>query len=184
MNFKKLNLLLIFLFSACASTSPKVFMLEKINSKKRVVILPFKNSTKNQTIRKILYRVLLIRLIESKKFTPIEEGIVRDFLIKNRLYPGDFPSLNQLEILKNLTHAEIIIGGQILEAGYISGDVKITLILWGRDANTGKLLWTTYYVKKGEDYRKIFHFGKVFSLGELAIKMIDDIVKSWEQKGG
>ncbi len=186
MNFKKIIFLnfFILIFMACASKSPKVFMFQNIKNKEKVVLLPLKNNSKNIAAGRIIYRILLSDLIKSERFEPIEEGEVRNFMQKNMLYPGDIPNYNQLSILKSITKADILIGGDVLDAGNINGDVKITLILWARDINNGKLLWTTYYVKRGDDYRKIFHFGKVYSIGELSLKMIDDIVKSWEREGG
>ncbi len=186
MNFKQtlLLFLIFFILTSCASKKPKNFIFEHIKKEEKVVVLPLKNNTKSIIIGRIIYRILMVKLVESKIFKPVAEGVIREFMIKNMLYPGDIPNLNQLAILKKITGAKIVIGGNVVDAGIINDDVKITLILWARNINNGKLMWTTYYVKRGEDYRKIFHFGKLFSLGELANRMVEDIVISWIEKGG
>ncbi len=185
MNFKIIAIICILILAlSCATNKPKDFVFIKRDKSMSAVVFPFKNSTKNITISRKIYRIFITRLIKSPIFNPVEEGEIRNFMIKNNIFPGDIPTYQQLHLLKSITNANIIIGGNILQADEKFGDVKIALILWAREIDTGKLLWTTFYTKKGDDYRKIFHFGKVFTFGELSIKMIDDIVKKWEQKGG
>ena len=182
MNFKKYIFLLAILvfFGSCSYKKPKLYFLTEKKKKYSAVIIFLKNETKNKVIQRIIYRILTSRLINSPIFSVVEEGEVRNFFIREEIYPGSIPSYLKLKKLKEKTDADIIIGGNILNADDRSGDVKITLTLWARDIKSGKLLWTTYYVKTGEDYRKIFHFGRVFSLSELADKMLNDIVSSWE----
>ena len=186
MNFKKtvLPFFLLIILTSCVLRKPKIFMFEHIKNEKKVVVLPLKNNTKSFVIGRIIYRILVVKLIQCKFFMPVPEGIVRNFMVKNMLYPGDIPNLNQLSVLKKITKADMVISGNVIDAGIYQDDIKITLILWVRNINNGKLVWTTYYVKRGDDYRKIFHFGKLFSLGELANKMVEDIVETWEKKGG
>ncbi len=184
MNFKIIISLLSIFIISCATNKPKHFIFVNIKKKYKVIVLPFKNNTKNITISRKIYRIFITRLINSLNFQPVEEGKIRNFMFKNNIFPGQMPDYQQLQLLKSITGADIIINGSILSADEKSGDVRISLILWVRDMRTGKLLWTTFYNKNGDDYRKIFHFGKVYSFGELSIKMIDDIVKEWENKGG
>lgn len=106
---------------------------------------------------------------------------MRNFLFKGGVLPGDFPDYSKLQKLREESGADIIVGGSVLKADDKSGTVRMALILWARNIADGKLLWTTYYVKSGEDYRKFFHFGKIFSLNELATKMLSDIVIEWEK---
>ncbi len=178
---KYLIVILLFFFSSCVKNTPKLFVFANHKQSYNVVVIPLENDTKNSTISRIVYRVLSAELISSHYFNVTEEGAIRKFFINNIIYPGDFPALNQLRKLKELTNADIVIGGNVLEADKKNGDVKIAMILWARDISKGKLLWTTYYVKRGEDYRKFFHFGKVYTLTELASKMIHDIVNLWEK---
>ena len=181
MNFKTIFLLCILIFTvSCAGNKPDVFMISKKKGILKAVVLPLKNNTKNIRGGRIIYRELLATLINDKRFNPVEEGEIRNFMIRNRLFIGDIPNFNQLQQLKKLTKADIVISGNILTIDTHEGDIKISLILWARDINTGKLLWTTYYIKKGEEYRKIMHFGKISTIGGLASRMMDEIVKSWE----
>jgi len=59
---------------------------------------------------------------------PVPEGIVRNFMVKNMLYPGDIPNLNQLSVLKKITKADMVISGNVIDAGIYQDDIKITLI--------------------------------------------------------
>ncbi len=181
MNFKLLFLIFL-IFGSCAPKKPKVFMFFNKKGQLNVAVIPLKNNSQDIAAGRKIYRILLSRLIRDPKFSPVEEGEIRNFMIRQNIYPGEFFNMRQLRELKKLMNVQIIIGGTVLQADLKQGDVKITLILWATDTQTGKLLWTTYYVKRGSDYTKIMHFGRIYTISELAEKMIDEIVSSWDIK--
>ncbi len=184
MIFKKIFIVgVLVLTCSCASKRvPVNYVLNLQHKIFKVAILPFKNYTKNTTISRVIYRELLNKLVQSKYFTVIEEGEIRNFYIKNKIYPGEYPSYSAFVSLKRKTGVNVVVSGEVLKADSRRGSLNIALLLWVRDITTGKLLWTTYYNKSAEEYGKILGFGKIYSLAELAERMIDDILIVWEKK--
>ena len=149
----------------------------------KVAIIPFGNQTKDPTISRILYRILLSQLVQTKTFQVIPEGEVRQFMLVNRIFPGQPLSPEKLRLLSQKSGADAVIGGEVLQVVNKRGDVQLAFNIWVRDAHTGKLLWWTHHRRTGKEYQKILHFGRIYTITGLANRMIVEVLKEWREKG-
>ncbi len=181
--FLGLFLLLIGLWG-CGSDLPRVDVTRGVSARPcRVAILPFINQTKHPTVARLVYRVLIAQMVETQSFDVVEEGAVRHFLVMERCPLGQEPPARVVRLLGEKTGAQAVISGEILKAKEEGNDVSLAFNIWVRDAKTGRLLWSTYHSREGEEYRKALHFGRIWTLTGLAQKMVSEIVDSWKKRG-
>ncbi|WP_022853157.1 hypothetical protein [Thermodesulfatator atlanticus] len=142
--------------------------------------MPFKNQTDDPTISNLFYRIFLDTLIEEAHFEIIPEGQIRRILILERYTGNKEISRSLINAIRKRTGADALIIGEILESN--RKELKLSVLIYAIDTSSGKLLWTTYYSKTGEDYRKVLHFGRPFTMTKLAKNMADDILYTWNEE--
>ena len=95
--------------------------------------------------------------------------------------------LEKLRVIGNYLNVDVLIEGNIIELDEfeVKGNtvpfmsVNIRLM----DAATGRMLWSTYHRRVGEEYRKVMHFGMVNTVTRLAHRMSKEIIKRWIKEG-
>jgi hypothetical protein len=104
-----------------------------------------------------------------------------------RLFPKDRPTQEQLQVIAERLGAELLVVGDILDmveedAG---GEVntELTMVLGLRAGASGKLHWSTYHRRRGEEYRNVLHYGRVNTMSGLARRMADEIISYWIENG-
>ncbi len=174
--------LLIWL-AGCGAHLPQTELSLKGNKHPcRVAVLPFANETGDFRVGRLIYRVFLSQLIASHEFQVVEEGRIRNFLRLERCLVGKEPPPRVLRTMGERLGVEAIIGGTVLEAKEDRQGVFLSLSIWVRDAKEGQLLWSTYHSRRGDDYQKIFHFGRILTLTRLSEKMVQEILADWQKK--
>ncbi len=177
-------LILIICLVGCSSLPEVDITYPQLEPPCKVAIIPFGNQTKDPTISRILYRILLAQLVKSKIFEVIPEGEVRQFMLVNRVLPGQPLSPDKIKLLAQKSGADAIIEGEVLQVvNDKKGDVQLAFNLWVRDAHTGRLLWWTHHRRTGKEYQKILHFGRICTITGLANRMITEVLKEWRDKG-
>ena len=149
----------------------------------RISVLPIGNQTKYTAAGLMFYRVLLAEMAKSADFHVIEEGMIRRVLLRGKVYPGQSLAPEIRGMIFKATHADALVSGEVVSAEEEKDRVHLAFNLRVRDARTGHLLWTTYYARSGDDYRKALHFGEIDTLTGLARQMVHDVLKSWHEKG-
>ncbi|OAG27709.1 hypothetical protein [Thermodesulfatator autotrophicus] len=178
-----LIIVILFFIISCSKSVPEVKTVKNFSLDTcRVIVLPFENQTKDPTIHKIFYRILLDSLNEEGFFL-VPEGQIRRFLIMERYLVGENIPLTSIQLLAKRTKTKIFIDGAILSYEKKEKNLKLAFIINVKDAYTGKILCSTYHVRTSEDYRKILHFGKIYSPSTLIKRMIKEVLMEWEQKG-
>ena len=149
----------------------------------RIAVLPFQNQTKYPAAGLMLYRIFLSEMAGSREFQVIEEGVIRRILLRGKVFPGRSLTPELQSMIYKATHVDALLSGEIVEAVEEKDRVHLAFELKMREAATGRLLWTTYYAREGEDYRKVMHFGEIDTLTGLARQMVMDVLKSRREKG-
>jgi hypothetical protein len=181
---------LVFLFVGCSKQLPVVHKLSSLPGEGicRVAILPFINESDFPQGDTIFYRVFTSEMPRYEHFELIQEGDVREAFRKARVAPGlKELDLENLRIIGNYLNADVLIEGTIIELDEYNNrgsvvpfmSLNIQLI----DAPTGRLLWSTYHRREGEEYRKIMHFGMVNTTTRLARRISEEIIKRWLTEG-
>jgi len=195
MNFRKsgewqgwICLGMLFLFAAgCAGKKrerPLITLTEKAPSRVcTVAVLPFQNQTKYPAAGLMLYRVFMAELANYTDFHAVEEGEIRRILLRGKVYPGQAISPEIRGMVAKATGVDALLSGEVQEAMEEKDRVRLAFTLRVREAKTGRLLWTTYYARNGEGYRKVMHFGEIDTLTRLASQMVIDVLKDWHERG-
>ena len=163
---------------------PQVTLTRKVPPRVcSLAVLPFQNQTKYPAAGLMLYRVFMAELANEAGFHAVEEGMIRRVLLRGKVFPGETISPEIRAMVVKVTGADALLSGEVEEAVEEKDWVHLAFSLRVREARTGRLLWTTYYARNGEDYRTVMHFGKIDTLAGLARQMVMDVLKSWREKG-
>lgn len=153
----------------------------------RIAVLPFVNTTDYVQGDVIVYRIFVAELNRLGGFTVAQEGDVRRIFRQMQLTPKEVPGYEQRHVLADRLGVDAIITGEIVamheEEGALETNplLAVNLKLLTTESNTPMI--TTYHRRRGEDYRKVMHFGLVNTMTTLAVKVSDEILEIWFTKG-
>lgn len=123
----------------------------------------------------------------SQEYHLVQEGDVRKIYRQMRIAPKSQLSMEQMRIISERLAVDAVIVGTVVEMNEKTGGggMETTLAVDLRlvDAFTGKIIFTTYHSRKGEEYRKVMHFGLVNTITELAKRVAHEILEIWQEKG-
>ena len=152
-----------------------------------IVVLPFVNETKYIEGDTILYRIFLTELNRTPGLYTAQEGDVRKIFRQMAIPRKHLPDIEGIKILAARLDAGIVVTGAIMvmEEKKASNlmEPKLTVRLNILDGETGRIIWTTYYGKKGSDYRTVMHFGVINTITELSRLISHDIIQLWLSAG-
>ena len=177
--------ILLFL-TACSGRFPVFHQLGPLPADGicRVAVLPFVNATDFRDGGTIFYRVFTAELAERSDFQLVQEGDVRNAFRQARLIPGfQEPNFEKLRIIGNYLNADVLIAGSIIEMKEDEATPSMTVNLYIIDAYSGNRIWNTYHKRVGEEYRKVMHFGMVYTYTRLSRKIAEEILDRWISKG-
>jgi hypothetical protein len=152
-------------------------------------VLPFTDKTDNTEISIAIYRIFISELIKHGDFQISQEGDVRTVLRQVKMVPHVHdPTIEQIQIIGNYLNVPYLIVGKVLEAGtykshsnenvpYLVIEVKLV------DTASGRTVWLTYHRRTGEEYRKVMHFGAIYTVSELSGFVSREIIARWATKG-
>lgn len=184
-----LLLIVIALIGCVGSSKPATHMYGTLETQKicRVAVLPFVNQTQYRNGDIIAYRIFTSELVNFDRFNLVQEGDVRKVYQQMQIFPGESPTYEQVRVIGERLEAEILIEGRIIEMTHGNRAdepfpvLGMSLIVY--DAKKGVTLWTTYHRKKGDQYRKVMHFGLVNTIYALVQRMSREILNSWSEVG-
>ncbi len=169
-----------FFFVGCASPLPRLDINKSQSFRPcKIVVFPFKNETKNPVVARLVYRLFVNEISNDSTFRVVPEGWVRHFMMMERCLVGEDITPSLMKLLAKRTNAQAIITGEILQFERKGDDIKLSFVINVRDINTGKLLWSTYHSRTAEEYRKILHYGRIYTVTGLAKNMIHEILEQW-----
>ncbi len=170
--------ILVFLCFSCSRGGPELrIAFNREPGICKVAVLPFINQTEREGVGEMLTKVVISEMVKSG-LEVTEEGLVRKFLERERCAPGRCAPATLVKKMGREFGVKAVIGGLVTEAREVGDQVTLGFFFWVKDTRDGRFLWGTYYVREGEDYRKVFHFGKISSISGLARKMVEEIVET------
>ncbi len=183
------SLLFLFLLVACSSAAPRLDKMAPLpgNFTCRVAVLPFMGTGGYPRGAELFNKVFSTELVSAAAFQVVQEGDVLDLYRQLTIFPTQEPTLEQLKIIGSRLGVQLFIGGDILRmVERRSGRqvvTELTVVLRLYDGRTGKLLWETYYKRRGKDYRAVMHFGRINTITGLARRMSKEIINLWLEQG-
>ncbi len=175
--------------SACGRHVPVVQKLKPLPDREicKIAVLPFLNESSYAQGETILSTIFLSELVNTGKFQVVQEGNVLEIYRQLLIYPNELPTREQLEMMGGRLNTDLYIGGIVQKmTTKSSGDFsnpEITLVLLLYDGKSGELLWTTYHRRRGDDYQKIMHLGRITTIAGLAHRMSQETITDWLSKG-
>jgi hypothetical protein len=176
------------LLAGCAGSFPRLEVLDSLPDTPhcRVAILPFIYQGDFPRGENIVYKAFVAEMGAVPGVDVVSEGDVLQMYKQFQLFPKDLPNEDQLRVMAVRLGAETVVTGEILRMNEVEADVvntELTLVINLYAGESGKLLWTTYHRRRGEEYRNILHYGRVNSMSGLARRMSSEILTLWIENG-
>ena len=154
----------------------------------RVAVLPFVNDSDFPLADAIVGKVFTTQLQESGDFLVNQEGDIVKVYQQQHILPGVAPTSEQLQIIANQLHAQLLISGIVLEMRedldeYGTVNPFLVVEIHILDGRNGETLWTTLHRRQGTDYKKTMHFGTIHTVSGLSRQMAVEIINLWFEKG-
>lgn len=149
----------------------------------KMAVLPFINETEYPEGDIIVYRIFTSELVNFDSYRLTQEGDIRKIFQQMEIYPNQPPSYEQIRSMGDRLGVGIVVTGKIVTMS--DGDPgrgelpSLALSLKVFDTRAGTTLWTTYFHRTGDQYRKVMHFGLVNTINALAQRMSQEILNSW-----
>ena len=179
----------VFALTGCGGQKPYVqeFSQKTAHDRQSIAVLPFANRSGYDQGAKIVYRLVLVELVQQCNWRVALEGDVFKVYRQMRLKPWDVPDVEQLRVIAVRLGVDTLIVGEVLEMDekVMPSGVSPALSLQVRvyDGKSGLLQWSSLYRREGGDYQKMMHFGMVNTVSELGKKMVQEILGVWKEKG-
>lgn len=170
----------IFLAKPKSSGSPAL----DLSAVQRIGILPLDIETANMKAGRILMELLARRLRSSGRFTVIEPEEIRDTRVKEEVFSLVQPSMPQLRKIGERLNTRYLLRGSVYGYKESGTAPELELFLSMVDVETGKVAWTSYLVRNGEDYQTLLQFGLINNMVSLADQMLKEMVDDLVQGGG
>jgi TolB-like protein len=185
---RKFIFLLVILefISACSSaTTPYAYVRKNHDQPgvKKVAIFSFHNNTTIAEASKIVRGAFVASLVKTKKFKVEFPGNIKSFLVSERIIVRTGVDLDTIKRMGKRLGVDAVIMGRIEE--FVGMEEKkrgvipvVSISSRMVDVRTGKILWMAQHRRTGDDYIKVLDFGKVRSVGELAKKVVLEMIET------
>ena len=154
----------------------------------RVAVLPFSSESDYPLADLIAYKVFSAQFAALDNAWMAPEGDVLKIYQQLRIFPGQQPTAEQLQILASRLNVQLLIKGHVVEMRENPGANKsvnpeIALHMDLVDGPTTDTLWSTYHRRQGVEYQKVMHFGQIHSVAGLCQQASSEIITLWIKKG-
>ena len=185
---RKFIFLLVILefISACSSATIPYAYVRKNHDQpgvKKVAIFSFHNNTTIAEASKIVRGAFVASLVKTKKFKVEFPGNIKSFLVNERIIVRTGVDLDTIKRMGKRLGVDAVIMGRIEE--FVGMEEKkrgvipvVSISSRMVDVRTGKILWMAQHRRTGDDYIKVLDFGKVRSVGELAKKVVLEMIET------
>ncbi|MCD4763859.1 MAG: CsgG/HfaB family protein [Desulfobacterales bacterium] len=185
---RKFIFLLVILefISACSSATIPYAYVRKNHDQpgvKKVAIFSFHNNTTIAEASKIVRGAFVASLVKTKKFKVEFPGNIKSFLVNERIIVRTGVDLDTIKCMGRRLGVDAVIMGRIEE--FVGMEEKkrgvipvVSISSRMVDVRTGKILWMAQHRRTGDDYIKVLDFGKVRSVGELAKKVVLEMIET------
>jgi TolB-like protein len=156
----------------------------EVESSRRVVVMPFRNNSDFSYAGKIAMYMVIIELLKSREFTPVEYGNVRNLVVSLQIRNKGELSFNNISGLSDALHAGGIVVGVV--DNYSQGigidsppevGMRVRLIN-GRD---NRIIWYNSAQSRGDEKVIALDWGRIRSVHGVAYQAVSKLVKKMEK---
>lgn len=144
-----------------------------------IAVMPFINRTTRSYAGEIMARHFMRRLWEADDIEVVEQGVLRQELLKVRIIMADGLSIPQAEALFSLLDVDLILVGNLLDyqdREGLSGTNRIQFSVQILEKKSRSVVWNSESYNRGEDGVFFFDWGKIGSSHALASEMARAVV--------
>jgi TolB-like protein len=135
-----------------------------------VAVVPFRNLSSRRNAGDVVALEFLRALATDTRFQPMEPGVVRASILKNRVVMEGGISVDQVRTLLGSIGADLVLAGDVLswfDGGVPRVDVNVTML----DGRTGEIVWESGSSSRGDDGVLLFGVGTVGTAGTLSCRV-------------
>lgn len=175
--------ILLSLSGGCAKTSVRGYLKPglTVSHVKSIAPLPFDNISGHPDAGKKVDNLLFTELVRTGLFEIAEMGEVEKSLRSLRIRTTAEVDLPKLQKLAEQLNVQAVIVGSVdeYELRQERGGTLPVVAVSARmlDVQTGDILWAISHSHDGDDWEKVFGFGRVVSLSQLAQIVISEMVE-------
>lgn len=147
----------------------------------RIAVLPFHNISGTRDAGKFVADAFVTELFRSTKFSVLEPGNIRQFLIQEKITVVGEMEIERVKLLGKRLRVDAVIVGTVEEFSEPRGRYSVPVVsVTARmiESGTGRLVWSAINKRRGDDYTIIFDYGMVRSLNMLALKVVEEMIST------
>jgi TolB-like protein len=145
----------------------------------RIAVMPFQNKSKIKDAGMIATYMFIVEIFKNKKFEPVEYGEVRRLIVDLRVRDKGELDLEKTEAIAKASGVDGIIVGtvEVYNEGEGTAPPEASISARLIDAHKDKILWCNSYQMKGDDDISILDWGRMYSVENVAYKVVLKLVK-------
>lgn len=170
-----------------ARYGPKISYLSRFmapDKRYTIAVVPFFNASSTNHADVFMMLHFVKQLVRSGDFDVIEPGMVRQRLLNFRMIMPEGVSVQDVDIMLVSLNADFVLTGKVLEfENYIgAGTPNVDFNTWVFERRSKKMVWASRSYNRGTDGVFFFDWGKVNTVGILASKMAESVVRRMDVK--
>lgn len=171
------------LLAASCSSGPRYYHSASIDSgiQAKVAVLPPLNMTRFQQAPDIITNALIIELLDTGRFRPVDPGEMERLIVERRIRFTDRVPKKVLKEIQQATGADLFLVGSINEFDYVQSareQVPVISMSMRLISADGDIVWAATHTRRGDDSETIFGLGRVKSLEKLAEIVIHELIET------
>jgi TolB-like protein len=151
-----------------------------------LAVIPFLNMSERRGAGDAVSLEFVRHLVASGRFRVYEPGVVRDFLLRQRVMLNGGVSLEATRLFLAALGTDYVVSGVVLDfddtvLGARGPSIRFSATLL--DGGNGEVVWQSGSYNRGDDGVFAFGLGRVATPGSLSCKMVGEVVREIERPG-
>jgi hypothetical protein len=146
----------------------------------RVAVLPFFNLSGRRGAGDAVAMEFVHQLVATRQYDVVEPGVVRDYLLRARVFLPGGVSLEATRLLLGALGADLVLSGVVLDYDDGAGPAGPTICFSATvlETDTGMVMWHSTSLNHGNDGVYAFGLGRVTTPSALTTRMVVPIVEA------
>jgi hypothetical protein len=149
-----------------------------------IAVVPFLNRSSTNNAGELMMLSFVGRLSAHPDFDVVEPGVVRQKMLSYRIIMREGLSLVHEDLLFNDLNTEFIVSGKVIkyDEHFAGGVPNVDFDVWVYERKQRKIVWASRSYNEGGDGVFFFNVGRVHTVGMLASKMAESVVRNMTAK--
>lgn len=152
-------------------------MLER-DERYTLAVIPFFDRSNRRGAGEVVSLELVRQLVATGRYRVLEPGVVRGFLLRNRVIMPGGVSLEATRLLLGALGVQLVASGTVLDYSDGGGPegpmIRFSMVLL--DGGSGEVVWHSTSFNRGSDGVFAFGLGRIATAGALTCRMVGGVV--------